>query len=66
MFRENTHHKQESLFNSTSLMSEGIKKKLMKSWAPVFYEHVFCKIDEKPFAVLYSYTGRPNFRYRNG
>ncbi len=42
-------------------MSEGIKKKLEKSWAPVFYEHVFCKIDEKPFAVIYSDTGRPNF-----
>jgi len=42
-------------------MSEGIKKKLMKSWAPVFYEHVFRLIDEKPFAALYSDTGRPNF-----
>lgn len=61
MFRENIIHNQTSLFNSISLMSEGIKKKLEKSWAPVFYEHVFCKIDEKPFAVMYSDTGRPNF-----
>jgi hypothetical protein len=28
---------------------------------PIFYEHVFCKIDEKPFAVLYSDMGSPNF-----
>lgn len=42
-------------------MSEAVKKKLENSWAPIFYEHVFCKIDEKPFAVLYSDTGRPNF-----
>ena len=42
-------------------MSPRIKAKLEKSWAPIFYEHVFCKIDEKPFAVLYSDTGCPNF-----
>ena len=27
---------------------------LENSWANTFYEYVFCKIDEKPFAVLYS------------
>lgn len=37
-------------------------KKLEKSWAGLFYEHVFCKIDEKLFATLYSSdNGRPNF-----
>lgn len=61
MFRENIVHNQLSLFNTTSLMNESVKKKLENSWAPIFYEHVFSKIDEKPFAVMYSDTGRPNF-----
>lgn len=38
-----------------------VKEKLEKSWAPIFYENVFCKIDEKPFAQLYGTTGNPNF-----
>ncbi|MBC7765710.1 MAG: transposase [Hyphomonadaceae bacterium] len=42
-------------------MAPGIKSKLLKSWAPIFYEHVFCQIDEKPFAVLYGETGNSNF-----
>ncbi|KYH31494.1 hypothetical protein MOMUL_22330 [Moorella mulderi DSM 14980] len=30
-------------------------------WAPIYYEHVFCKIDEKKFAPLYcENNGRPN------
>ncbi len=32
------------------------------TWAPLFYEHVFCKIDEAPFSCLYCLdNGRPNF-----
>lgn len=46
---------------STYWMNPGIRKKLLKSWAPIFYEDVFCNIDEKPFSVLYSNTGCPNF-----
>ncbi len=42
-------------------MDSRIKAKLEKSWAPIFYKYVFCNIDEKPFSVLYSDTGRPNF-----
>jgi len=42
-------------------MDTRIKTKLDKSWAPIFYKYVFCNIDEKPFSVLYSNTGRPNF-----
>ena len=34
---------------------------MLKSWAPIFYEHVFCRIDETPFTVLYGTTGNPNF-----
>jgi hypothetical protein len=61
MFRENTDHNQFSMFESTYWMNPRIREKLRKSWAPIYYEHVFCKIDEKPFAVLYSDVGRPNF-----
>lgn len=61
MFRENIDHLQGCLFESTNWMNPGIKAKLDKSWAPIFYKYVFCKIDEKHFAVLYSDTGRPNF-----
>lgn len=61
MFRENNSHRQASLLNSTVTMDPRVKKRLEKSWAPVFYEHVFCKIDEKPFAILYSDIGAPNF-----
>lgn len=61
MFKENIEHFQTSMFNSTDWMNPGIKSKLEKSWAPVFYEYVFCNIDEKPFARLYSDIGRSNF-----
>jgi hypothetical protein len=30
-------------------MSPKIREKLEKSWAPIFYEHVFCKIDDLLF-----------------
>jgi hypothetical protein len=61
MFRENNDHLQGSLFESTNWMNSGIKAKLNKSWAPIFYEYVFCNIDETPFSLLYSDMGRPNF-----
>lgn len=61
MFRENTSHQQATFFNSTDTMDPRVKKRLEKSWAPIFYEYVFCKIDEKPFAILYSDIGAPNF-----
>jgi len=61
MFRPNDNHKQQSLSDSTQWMNTRILEKLNKSWAPIFYEHVFCNIDEEPFAVLYGTTGKPNF-----
>ena len=61
MFKENYQHHQQSLLESTLVMDKRIKEKLQKTWAPVFYENVFCKIDEKPFAELYGTTGNPNF-----
>ncbi len=47
--------------DSSRWMNPKIREKLEKSWAPIFYDHVFCKIDEEPFAVLYGTTGKPNF-----
>ena len=60
MFRANDQHKQQSILDTTQWMNPKIKQKLEKSWAPIFYEHVFCKIDEQPFSVLYGTTGKPN------
>jgi hypothetical protein len=61
VFKINDKHQQQSLMDSTDWMNPRIKQKLEQSWAPIFYEHVFCKIDEKPFSVLYGTTGNPNF-----
>ena len=62
MFRENKEHFQENLFNNLYTMDIRLAQKLQKSWAALFYAHVFCKIDESLFAPLYcSNNGRPNF-----
>lgn len=62
MFKENKEHLQQDLFNNLYTMDSRLAQKLQKSWASLFYEHVFCKIDESLFAPLYcSDNGRPNF-----
>ncbi|MGD0857081.1 MAG: transposase [Dehalococcoidia bacterium] len=62
MFRKNDDHFQMQLFTHYETMKPGITKLLEKTWAPVFYEQVFCKIREDLFAPLYSIdNGRPNF-----
>ena len=62
MFRKNDSHQQERLFHDFQHLHPSQRKRLLESWAPVFYEHVFCHIDETPFAVLYcADNGRPNF-----
>jgi hypothetical protein len=60
MFKPNTKHQQKSLFETDQWMSESVRNKLAKTWAPLFYELVFSQIDEKPFAALYGTTGAPN------
>ncbi len=61
MFRENTRHKQRSLFGVGNTLSETRLEKLKGSREAAFYELVFCRIPEKAFAVLYSDVGsRPN------
>ncbi len=62
MFKENKAHNQQVLFSSFTELHPKTQKKLENSWANTFYNNVFCKIDEKPFAVLYSPNmGRTNF-----
>lgn len=62
MFRENNAHQQRELFNSFNDLHPKIQAMLEKSWAPIYYEHVFCQIDESKFAEIYCPdNGRPNF-----
>lgn len=62
MFGKNNEHLQENLFSSLDSMDLRLAQKLQKSWAALFYQHVFCQIDENVFAPLYSSdNGRPNF-----
>ena len=52
---------QISLFDSFNNLTPREQKALENSWAKVFAEEIFPKIDEKPFSVLYSEkASRPN------
>ena len=63
MFKENKVSGQQSIMDSLNWMAPNNRKRLEESWAPVFFEHVFSRIDETPFSRLYSSsgTGNPNF-----
>ncbi len=62
MFRENHRHNQMSFFNTVDQLPCGVKEMMERSWAPVFRELVFKKIDERRYAALYSdIYSRPNF-----
>jgi len=62
MFRKNADHNQERLFSHFNQLDTRLQKRLLNTWAPVFYDNVFSKIDETPFASLYcADNGRPNF-----
>lgn len=61
MFRKNTPNPQQYLFNTTDAMNPRLKKQLESSWAQIYFQNVFCKINEDTFAPLYAETGRPNF-----
>lgn len=61
MFRKNGMHRQQSLSGSQQLLPRKLRERLETSWAQTFYDEVFCRIDEEPFAVLYSQQpSRPN------
>lgn len=62
MFKENNGHLQQSFLTSENYMNPSVHARLLKSWACVFYNTVFCNIKETIFAVLYcENNGRPNF-----
>jgi Transposase DDE domain/Transposase domain (DUF772) len=62
MFKENNSHLQQSFLTSKLWMNKAILKRLIKSWASVFYNVIFCRIDEKIFSILYCQdNGRTNF-----
>ena len=61
MFRENTEHRQKSMFCTIDSMDPRYANEIEEGWAGLFYKHVFCSIDEKLFEPLYSKDmGRPN------
>lgn len=61
MFRKNDQHLQWPLISDLDALPAKFKERLEKSWAGAFYREVFTRLDEKPFAVLYSdEASRPN------
>ena len=61
MFRANTEHLQGNLFSTLDELPSGVREMLETSWAGTFRREIFMRLDEKPFAVLYSEKGsRPN------
>ena len=61
MFRKNEAHHQQGPSSSQQLLPKELRQRLEYSWAQTFYDEVFCRIDEEPFAVLYSsQPSRPN------
>lgn len=62
MFRENHRHEQMSFFNTVGQLPTGVRKMMDKSWAPVFRQEIFSRINERRYAGLYSNVeSRPNF-----
>jgi hypothetical protein len=61
MYRANQGHLQAPLLSDLDHLSEKARQRLEESWAGVFYREFFCRLDERPFAVLYSdVASRPN------
>lgn len=61
MFRKNKRHLQAPLMSDLDLLSRKSRTRLEKSWAGVFRSEFFQRLDEGPFAVLYSdEPSRPN------
>jgi hypothetical protein len=61
MFRKNNAHLQTVMLSSVDALPEKQQRRLAESWAGTFYRELFSRIDESPFAVLYSdKASRPN------
>jgi Transposase DDE domain/Transposase domain (DUF772) len=62
MFKDNRRHHQPILICSVNELPEEQRECLYNSWSGVFYREFFCRLDEKPFAVLYAdIPSRPNY-----
>jgi hypothetical protein len=61
MFRKNQRHLQPVLFSDLDNLSAKARARLEASWAGVFRREFYARLDETPFATLYSDTpSRPN------
>lgn len=61
MFRMNYDHYQTNFLETSNWMDQKTIDALNKSWAVIFYNEIFCNIDERLFAELYdTENGRPN------
>jgi len=61
MFKKNHRHLQIPLTSHVDELPEKLRKRLENSWAGTFYREFFCRLDEKPFEVLYAdFPSRPN------
>jgi hypothetical protein len=62
MFRKNDQHLQWPLFSSIDSLPKKQQARLEASWAGTFYHELFCRINEEPFAEIYSddEASRPN------
>ncbi|NLS78072.1 MAG: hypothetical protein GXY76_12505 [Chloroflexi bacterium] len=61
MFKNNRKHLQTAFVSSVDSLPPKEQTLLAASWSHTFYEQVFVRIDEAPFAVLYSEeASRPN------
>lgn len=61
MFRPNHSYKQGHLFSMLDELSLDVRVLLDSAWAGTFRRELFSRLDEKPFAVLYSIQdSRPN------
>ena len=61
MFQANAEHLQTPLYSALDGLTAKGRVRLEKSWAGTFYQEVFMRLDEQPFAVLYATKdSRPN------
>ena len=61
MFRENKRHIQMAMLGTVNSLPPKYRKRLEESWAGAFYGECFARMDERPFAVLFSdVDSRPN------
>jgi len=62
MFKLNEGHAEQDLYPVRYEMNRELRESLNESWAGIFYQKVFAKIDERKFSGLYDpRLGRSNF-----